>query len=290
MTWFTYALISAVLLSVTSLLEKKALKIEHAAEFSTVLAIMNAIVALPLFFLYGVPKLTIASFLIVFLVSILAAVAYLLTARSVRHLDISITSPFFMLVPGLTALLAFVLLGESLAISQIAGLLIMLGGSYVLQLEPKAKWRDPIKEAYKSKYIHFLVIAIFVYSATSLLDRYVLSRQGLHPGPYLALVQIFVAIHFLIFITLFYDGYKGIKHGLKESGPLILLVSLGTVGYLFAQLQATSLAYVGLVSAVKRSSSLFTAVIGGEIFHEEGLLRKGLACLIMIVGLALLFI
>ncbi len=290
MTWFTYALISAGLLAITSLLEKKALKVEHAAEFSTVLAIMNAIVSLPLFFIYGVPKLNILSFLIILLVSILAAIAYLLTARSVRHLDISLSSPFFVLAPGINAFFAYIFLGESLTALQIFGILIMLTGSYILQLKPGIKWRDPIKDAYESRYIHLLIIALFIYSATSLLDRYVLSRQGVNPGAYLALVQLFIAIHFLILITLFYDGFKGIKHGLREAGPLILLVSICTVGYRFAQVQATAIAYIGLVSAVKRSSSLFTTLIGGEIFHEQGLLRKTSACLIMITGLLLLLI
>ena len=290
MTWFTYALISAVLLSATSLLEKKALKVEHAAEFSAVLALMNAIIALPLFFLYGVPDLTVRSFLIIILVSVLGAIAYLLTARSIRHLDISLSSPFFVLAPGINAFFAFLFLGEALTFIQVLGLLTMLAGSYVLQLKPETKWRDPIKDAYESKYIYLLIVSLFIYSATSLLDRYILTRQGVNPGAYLALVQIFIAMNFIILMTLFYDGYKGIKHGLTQYGPMILMVSILTVGYRFAQVQATALAYIGLVSAVKRSSSLFTTIIGGEIFHEKGLLRKTSACLIMIVGLVLLLV
>jgi drug/metabolite transporter (DMT)-like permease len=290
MTWFSFALIAAILVSATSLLEKRALKVEHAAEFSAVLAVMNAIISIPLFFMYGVPNLTVRGFLIILLVSVLGSIAYLLSAKSVRHLDISLASPFFVLAPGINAFFAYLFLGEALTAIQVLGLFIMLGGSYILQLKPELKWRDPIKEAYESKYIYLLLTSLLIYSATSLLDRYVLTREGLNPGSYLALVQVFIAINFIILLTIFYDGYRGIKHGVIQYGPSILMVSVLTVGYRFAQVQATALAYIGLVSAVKRSSSLFTTLIGGEIFHEKGLLRKTSACIIMIAGLALLLI
>ena len=54
------------------------------------------------------------------------------------------------------------------------------------------------------------------------------------------------------------------------------------------RLAALALAATGLVVAVKRSAVLFTTVIGGELFRDDHLLRKSVACAVMISGVYLL--
>jgi drug/metabolite transporter (DMT)-like permease len=133
-----------------------------------------------------------------------------------------------------------------------------------------------------------LIIALLIYGFTSIMDRAFVSRYGFEPGFYLGLVHLFIAAVFIIMLAVFHDGWQGVKHGFAKYGVYIFMISILTVGYRFAQVQATALAFVGLVSAVKRTSSLFTTVIGGEIFHEGNILRKSLACGVMIVGVLLL--
>ena len=53
-------------------------------------------------------------------------------------------------------------------------------------------------------------------------------------------------------------------------------------------MQAIQLAFAGLVIAVKRMSAFFVVLIGGELFHEKNLLRKSIACLIMLAGAGLI--
>ena len=89
-------------------------------------------------------------------------------------------------------------------------------------------------------------------------------------------------------MTLFHDGIKGIKFGIKTAGPWILVVALLTVGYRLAQMHAVKIAYVGLVLPVKRMSALFTTLIGGGIYHEHNLIRKAVSCIVMIVGVLML--
>ena len=86
----------------------------------------------------------------------------------------------------------------------------------------------------------------------------------------------------------FYDGFQGMRLSLKESGWWILLVAGLTFGYRFFQMEAVSMAYVALVSAIKRSSALFSTFIGGELFKEQNLFRKSVACLIIIAGVLII--
>ena len=74
----------------------------------------------------------------------------------------------------------------------------------------------------------------------------------------------------------------------KMEWKLILLVAVLTTGYRIMQSQAAALAAIGLVIAIKRSSALFTTIVGGEIFRERDLIRKTIACSIMIGGVYLI--
>jgi uncharacterized membrane protein len=75
---------------------------------------------------------------------------------------------------------------------------------------------------------------------------------------------------------------------LKKEWKFLLLVAILTSLHRWMQGEATALAAVGLVIAIKRSSALFTTVIGGELFKEKDLMRKSIACLIMIGGVFLI--
>jgi len=47
---------------------------------------------------------------------------------------------------------------------------------------------------------------------------------------------------------------------------------------------------VSLVIPIKRMSTLISTVVGGELFGEEHLLRKSVACLVMIAGAYLIIV
>jgi multidrug transporter EmrE-like cation transporter len=65
-------------------------------------------------------------------------------------------------------------------------------------------------------------------------------------------------------------------------------IAILTVASRLAQSSAVAIApVVGPVIAIKRSGSLFTTLIGGEIFHEKFLLRKAFACGVMLAGIVM---
>lgn len=42
--------------------------------------------------------------------------------------------------------------------------------------------------------------------------------------------------------------------------------------------------YVSLIVPIRRVSSIFVILAGGEIFHEKSIIEKILSCIIMLVG------
>jgi hypothetical protein len=49
-------------------------------------------------------------------------------------------------------------------------------------------------------------------------------------------------------------------------------------------------AKIALVTAMKRGSTVFTTILGGEIFHDKHLLQRSLAALGMVIGAIIMVI
>ncbi len=291
MEWYIFAFACAFIASLAAITEKRTLIKEHAMEFSTVLAIFNCLLSIPLlvFADFSIFYSSIDLLVLIYCASLLGSVAFLLIAKSMRHMDISIVSPLLNFNPAVVAVLAFVLLGEKLTLIQIMGIVILMAGAYLLESNNgKNNFAKTIKEFTTSKYIHYIIISVFLYGLSSIIDKY--SLGFITPVTYLATLQFFIAINFIIMIHLFHNGIYGIKNGIMKAGKWIFIVAVFTVSYRLLQLQAVSMVYVSLVIPIKKLGTLFSTIIGGEIFHEKDILKKAIACLVMLLGVYLIVI
>ncbi len=287
MPWYFYAFLSAILLSISSIVEKKVLHKVHSTSFSTSLAILNFVFTLPFVFFIDFAGITKYSLSITFIVALLAALSFLLVAKALRHMDISVVSPVLALNPGASATAAFFILGESLSAQNVWGIILMIMGSYVLIASVQDGIKKPIKHFLSSKYTVFLLLSIVFYAVTSAIDRFLVADLSIDPMAYLFFSQLFIATIFLTISSGWNSGVRGVAEAMRVDGREIVLISICTVAYRYFQLVALQTAFVGLVSAIKRSSSLFSTIVGGELFHEDKILPKTIASLIIIFGCVL---
>ncbi len=289
MQWYVFALGAAIFSSAACIVQKKTLFKEHAMEFATVLSIFTFVISL-----IFLPKVNfdigLISYVVIFIASVLGSIAFLFVAKAIRHLEISVSSPMLNFGPAITAFAAFLFLGEQLTGRQLGGIFILLIGAYALEVDHSFKHlKDPFVKLIKSRHIHYIFVALILYSISSVCDKFVLNN-GVDPTSYIVIVHFFLCINFIVMINLMHDGFKGIAHGIKNAGIWILLVAVFTVTYRFLQINAMSLAYVSLVIPIKRLSTLFSSIIGGSMFHEKGLPIKLMGCIIMIWGVIMIVI
>jgi drug/metabolite transporter (DMT)-like permease len=160
----------------------------------------------------------------------------------------------------------------------------MVIGSYFLTIEPDIGVLKSFKVFARSYYVHIVLVSLLFYSISGLFDRAILHSFATSIPVYIFFLHFFIAILFICFAAYSGIGPRKIFRAIETSGPDIVFGSFFTVGYIFFQMKALQLVSVGLVSAIKRSSSFFTTLIGGELFHERNLKRKLLASAIIIVG------
>jgi len=284
MSWFFFAFLSAVFLSGSALIEKRVLLKVHSVDFSVSLAILNFVLSIPFIFFIDFSAVERFELFLIFVAALLAAIAFFLVAKGIRHLELSTVSPLLSLSPGTTSLLAFFILGETLTLIQIGGILLMIVGSYILTTHPHKSIFEPFRVFSESRYVHLVLLSLLFYSVAAIFDRAILNDFGVSISIYIFFSHIFIAILYILTAGLFGAGIRGVKEGFKLGGFNLFLTSLFTVGYRFFQMEALQLISVGLVSAVTRASSFFTTLIGGELFHEHNLMRKVIASFVIVAG------
>lgn len=296
-TWLIFALLTAILASISSMVEKKTLFKQHALEFSATLSVYTLILSIPFWFLADLKSLSLEAIGYIYLGSLLGAVAFLLITKALRHIEISLTSPFLVFEPAMVAMFAAILLGEKITTLQILGISVLVIGAYILTSHEHDHFFEPFKHIFRSKYIKFILLALVIYALDSIIDKKIVGAPadggfGVSVWTFLALVHFFLALNFAVMMIIFADGFHGIRKGLKTGGWLVFMVGTFTIGYRLSQIYAISLpgVMVSLVIPIKRLSALFSTIIGGELFREKHLLRKSLACLIMLIGAALMVI
>lgn len=288
MIWFAYAILSAFLASLSSIIEKRSLGKIHSTDFSVGVAFLLAVMSIPMFFLYPLSSLTWEVLLATYAASILATVAFLEVTKGVRHMEISESAPLFLLSPFLTAIFAFIILGEELTLNQFFGMGLLAFGTYVLETKRLTDVRGFIQHFIGDQYARLIVLGMFLYAFTSIIDRMILSKWGVPPILYTATIQIFIFFNFIVIAAWKHRTVYSTIELFRTHWIVLLLVAILTFGYRAAFAMAVALTSVALVISIKRTSALFTTIVGGELFHDHNIMRKSIACTIMIGGVFLM--
>lgn len=298
MTWYGYALISAVLISLVGLFQKKTLQNEHSLQYVTIFRTTNFL----LFLLIFAPTLSIGTtssqFFLLGVTGLIGATGQLFVARSLRALEISTVMPILALDPALVALVAFAFLGERLSGFNVIGMAFVLVGAFVLEShrnEGGGKWRDilhspklllqPFKNVARARGGRSIIIAIVAYAISGTIDRFLLKQ--LNVTTYLFYVYLFGTTLFFLLLLATKQKVGFFQQGNRLFFPTIIIAAVISLFSNVAQAKATSLAAIGLVIAVKRSSVLIDVLLGGRLFHERHMAQKLLASAIILLGLYL---
>jgi drug/metabolite transporter (DMT)-like permease len=294
-TWIIFAFLTAIIASASSLVEKKTLFKQHALEFSVTVSMYTLILTLPIWFFADFKDISLTAIGLIYIGSLLGAIAFLLISKALRHIEISLTSPFLVFEPAMVAIFAAILLGERITGLQIGGISVLITGAYILNSHQHDHFFEPFKHIARSKYIKYILIALVLYALDSIVDKKIVGApadggMGVSVWAFIALVHFFLAVNYVVIMLLFSDGFAGIDKGIKTGGWLVFSVAVLTIGYRLSQMYTVSLpgVLVSLVIPIKRLSALFSTVIGGELFHEHYVLRKSLACIVMIIGAILI--
>lgn len=107
---------------------------------------------------------------------------------------------------------------------------------------------------------------------------------------YLFLCRFFLMVGFLAVIFLKYKGVNDMRKGFTNAGKIIFLLAILNFGVVYSYNLALAhpQGQVGVVTAIIYSSTLFTILFSGRLFHEKKIFHKLLLGVILFCGLYLL--
>lgn len=286
--WFVFAISSAFLSAAAAILEKKVLFKVSALLFSFFLALANA--------LFSIPFLLSEDFLFpdkmgIFVVgfkALMGSISFLLVMNGIKKLELSSALPLLVITPGLVAFFAWILLDDFLSGFDISGMLLLLVGTYFLQVGKKQNVFKPFQIFNQSKAYWFIIGAVGIFTTTSLIDKWLLGDYKMQPVVLIPLQHFFMVIYFSLFVILSQLKSKDIKSGWQNGWVLILVISVLTILYRYGHILAVKEGSVALALSVKRTSVFFAALIGGYLFKEQNVVYKVIATAIMLGGAILI--
>lgn len=289
MTWFILSILSAFLSAFAAITQKKVLFKVGALEFSFLLSLVNLLFSIPFFFFIDYSTVNYTNLSVLFIKSIIGVGAFYCVMVSLKNLEISNALPLLALTPGFVAVFAFLLLGESLKTIEIIGLLFLIAGTFILESKNFKDLFIPFSVFIKSVYHRYIILALLLFTASSILDKFLLIKLNLSPISLTAFQHIYFAVIFSIIYLLFKNKEMHSTLEIKKNQlGWIALISIITIGYRYTQIVAVSLASVALVLAIKRTSVFWATVIGGKLFNDKDLLKRSIAAILILVGAILI--
>jgi drug/metabolite transporter (DMT)-like permease len=289
MTWFFVALLSSFLSAFAAISQKKVLFNLNPVQFSFYLSIANLVLSIPFFFFIDYDAINASNLSVLFIKSVIGAAAFLCVMTALKNLQISNALPLLALTPGFVAVFAFLLLGEALKFYEVLGLISLITGTYILESKNLKKILFPLNIFLKSRYHQYILVALLLFTASSVMDKLLLIKLNLTPISLTAFQHFYFAVLFFIIYFLFKGKLENRLPQIDKTDVLwILLISVLTIGYRYTQIVSVSLASVALTLAVKRTSVLWATVIGGKIFKDTNLLKRTIAVLFILLGAILI--
>lgn len=284
--WYGYALLSAVFSAAFFIARKKGLSKEHSLPFDSTRFLVQAGVLLMLApfieFRFSLPLVG-----LIFVMSIVLAVAVRLIGKSLRHEDISSLAPLQNITPVLVFIWATFFLGEPLTGKHASGVALLIVGAYVLEVDKSFRgFISPFKKL-GGHYVRLFVIAMILISVTATVEKFVLNQVHA-PLELLFYSWIFIALHLNVYEAWRTKGFGYVRHAFRTAGVMVFVVALLALSAIGLYYQAISLGLVSLALPIKRLETLISTVVGGELFHDHGLKWKIAGCVIMLVGVWLI--
>lgn len=283
MDWFLLALCSAIFSALASVFEKKSLFTLTALEFSFFISVFVFVFSIPFLFTINYNAIIPVHMAILFVKTALASASFFFVMNGIKRMELSGSLPLMVLTPGLVALSAFFILGESLSFSQIAGMVVLLGGTVFLQWSVTSVNQLNVWSFFKIAGNRYMLAALLIYTVTALLDKALLSTWKVPMDQFMGIQHFFQ----LVIFGSFYVGWKKTenwKPKLKQVWIFLILIALFTIVYRYTQFLAMREGSVALVLTIKRISVFFAILMAGKMFHEHKLWQRSLATLILLFG------
>jgi len=289
MHWFSLTLLSAFCLATADTLTKRYLSHYRPGEMALVRFGVTGVLLLPLLLLQPWPELPLPFWGWVAALLPLEILAMRLYMKAIRESPLSLTLPYLAFTPVFNTFTGYVLLGETVTVTGFAGILLVVCGAWLLNLEA-ARTNDhrldiiaPFRAIAREPGSRLMLATAALYSLTSVLGKGAL--QYVSPGffgPFYFVVLAVVTA--LVFASRDVTTWRALGRNPWAHLGVGAFMAAMVIAHFYAIVHVE----VAYMIAVKRTSLLFGILYGAWLFHETGLRQHLAAGALMVLGVFLI--
>lgn len=282
--WAIYALYFAIIKAVNFYIFKRLTR-----DFNPLTQLVNtflfsipfALIILLVFF--QIPTVTPIFYFFVACSAVLDLVAFFLTFKAFKMEDISLLAPLSAFIPVFSLIFAALFLHEYPGVLKIMGILLVVVGTYVLNLsDTKRGIFKPLTRLFSSRALIFFLMANFIWSITPLFQKKAILQTTPVTPLYVSFIG-FCIITVLSFIIALLKREKIFINTRKNWKILSIHGFIGTTSQM-AAFTAFALAPLAYSLSLFNISTLVTIGIGAVFLKEHKTRDRFFGALIMIAG------
>lgn len=212
----------------------------------------------------------------------LTMVAIILHFRAIHMSPLSLTLPFLSFTPVFVILTGDLLLGEKLNTLGTVGILLVVAGGYILNLDSaKDGFLGPIKAIFKEPGSAIMLLVAALYALCSVGGKVLIVNSS----PMFAAMLLFALYGPLLTIVLVGTGKASFKTITRKP-----LLGFGVGICIFIEIICHNIA-ISMVAAaymitIKRMAGIFSVLYGWLLFKERGIRFRLVGTAVMTVGAA----
>ncbi len=221
-----------------------------------------------------------------FLALPLEIAAIILYVRALRLSPLSMTLPFLSFTPLFLIIVSYIILGEKVSYSGMMGVLLIVVGSYILNIREFRKGIfEPFKAIFREKGSIMMIGVALIYSITASLGKAAIE----HSSPLFFATTYFTAVT-LLFVPLVALSLRGKVSVILNKTNIInsILPGLFFSIMLITHMIAVSLINVAYMISIKRLSLLIGVLFGFIFFKEKGIAGRFAGAVFMFSGFVLI--
>ncbi len=309
-SWFLLAIATGVFFGLQSVVIKIVSKRYHHLQILTWLFVIAGLLLLPIG-LSAQWEIDLNPFILSTATSfVINLIAYYLLTRAIRISPISLVMPFVGLTPLFLTISSYIILGETITMIGLIGILSIVIGGFILQLpvpdESQAGgikvWRRLINTSEKG--IGYVILVAFLWSITASVEKIAVLSSA--PEIYALIIHLALGVGFLFMYRFMIKKNKASHERAGENASnemdkansrtikqhYVLLIVLGLISAALAlcQLTAIKMTMVTYVIAFKRAGVLVSSLFGFFYFKEGGVLKSLVGTLLILVGATIITI
>lgn len=234
-------------------------------------------------FFYGIPKTTLYFYFILVVNAAVALLGYYLIIKSLQEGSISKSIPMLSFSPVFLVLVSYILIHELPSRTGFLGILIVVVGSYTINIRlVRESIFMPFKVLVREKSVMSMLFAAFLFSISSTISK--IAIQMTNPG-------FFMVAHYVVSCVALSFPLLSMplqKKMIRPNFNFLFMLGISTAATELLYAITVKFALVSYIIALKRTSVLFSVVIGYLFFKEQKLKESFLGASLMFIGAVLI--